>query len=78
MSSEVCPLIAIAVGRYGKTAECMGPRCAWWDPLERGCCMYAIATTLLALRDGLDIRLLKDGEGVTKHGRDLPGGHSGA
>lgn len=53
MTYGLCPL---------RGSECKGEMCAWWDPLERGCAVCAITSSLLQLQGVIDVRVQKDKE----------------
>lgn len=52
MRDSICPLIAIAASvENANSALCLSDRCAWWDCLENGCCLRAIAASIQGLQE---------------------------
>lgn len=64
MTYGLCPL-------HG--SECRGEMCAWWDPLERGCAVCAIASSMLQLQGVIDVSVRMEKESPRANNDDGKG-----
>ena len=61
MTCGLCPL---------RSSECRSESCVWWDPLERGCAVCAIESSLLQLQGVIDVSVRMEKEIPRAHSDD--------